>query len=97
MLYLYPDNLVIAAKGRIDKSAPNRIQANGRPENLRRGYAQIAVKQTRVDGLLLPFVCQENCIELVATTRLIYPWHFLQTVCHNPCSGNTAFLGGSRF
>lgn len=36
-LYPYPENLVIATKGGIDKPAPDSIQANGRPENLRRG------------------------------------------------------------
>lgn len=36
-LHPYPENLVIATKGGIDKPAPDSIQANGRPENLRRG------------------------------------------------------------
>lgn len=36
-LYPYPENLVIATKRGIDKPAPDSIQANGRPENLRRG------------------------------------------------------------
>lgn len=36
-LYPYPENLVITTKGGIDKPAPDSIQANGRPENLRRG------------------------------------------------------------
>lgn len=36
-LYPYPENLVIATKGGIDKPAPDSIQANGRPESLRRG------------------------------------------------------------
>lgn len=36
-LHPYPDNLVIATKGGIDKPAPDQIQANGHPENLRRG------------------------------------------------------------
>lgn len=36
-LHPYPENLVIATKGGINKSAPDRIQADGRPESLRRG------------------------------------------------------------
>lgn len=36
-LHPYPENLVIATKGGIDKPAPDSIQVNGRPENLRRG------------------------------------------------------------
>lgn len=36
-LHPYPENLVIATKGGINKPAPDNIQADGRPENLRRG------------------------------------------------------------
>ena len=36
-LYPYPTGLVIATKGGIYKPAPNDIQADGRPESLRRG------------------------------------------------------------
>ncbi|MEO0409855.1 MAG: aldo/keto reductase [Cyanobacteria bacterium P01_A01_bin.135] len=36
-LHPYPDNLVIATKGGISKPAPDNIQADGRPESLRRG------------------------------------------------------------
>lgn len=36
-LYPYADGLVIATKGGIHKPAPNNIQADGRPESLRRG------------------------------------------------------------
>lgn len=36
-LHPYPENLVIATKGGINKSAPDHIQADGRPESLRRG------------------------------------------------------------
>ena len=36
-LHPYPENLVIATKGGIDKPAPNDIRANGSPEKLRRG------------------------------------------------------------
>jgi aryl-alcohol dehydrogenase-like predicted oxidoreductase len=36
-LYPYPTDLVIATKGGIYKPAPNNIQADGRPESLRRG------------------------------------------------------------
>lgn len=36
-LYPYPADLVIATKGGIHKPAPDNIQADGRPESLRRG------------------------------------------------------------
>lgn len=36
-LYPYPEDLVIATKGGIHKPAPDTIQADGRPESLRRG------------------------------------------------------------
>ncbi|MBW4652546.1 MAG: aldo/keto reductase [Kaiparowitsia implicata GSE-PSE-MK54-09C] len=36
-LYPYPLDLVIATKGGVYKPAPNNIQADGRPESLRRG------------------------------------------------------------
>jgi aryl-alcohol dehydrogenase-like predicted oxidoreductase len=36
-LYPYLDNLVIATKGGINKPTPDNIQADGSPENLRRG------------------------------------------------------------
>ncbi|MGD1858148.1 MAG: aldo/keto reductase [Leptolyngbyaceae cyanobacterium] len=36
-LYPYPTDLVIATKGGIHKPAPDNIQADGRPESLRRG------------------------------------------------------------
>lgn len=36
-LHPYPENLVITTKGGIDKPAPDSVQVNGRPENLRRG------------------------------------------------------------
>lgn len=36
-LHPYPDNLVIATKGGINKPTPDNIQADGSPQNLRRG------------------------------------------------------------
>jgi pyridoxine 4-dehydrogenase len=36
-LYPYPEGIVIATKGGINKLAPDDIRADGRPENLRRG------------------------------------------------------------
>jgi pyridoxine 4-dehydrogenase len=35
-LYPYPDNLVIATKGGLERPGPNRWTANGRPERLKR-------------------------------------------------------------
>ncbi|MEM9156086.1 MAG: aldo/keto reductase [Cyanobacteria bacterium P01_F01_bin.33] len=36
-LFPYTEDIIIATKGGIDKSAPDRIQADGRPKSLRRG------------------------------------------------------------
>ena len=47
----YPQNLVIATKGGILKPAPNNIQADGRPETLRRGVegSLQRLKQDQID------------------------------------------------
>ncbi|MGD1927523.1 MAG: aldo/keto reductase [Leptolyngbyaceae cyanobacterium] len=47
----YPQNLVIATKGGILKPAPNNIQADGRPETLRRGVegSLRRLKQDQID------------------------------------------------
>lgn len=50
-LHPYPSNLTIATKGGIDKPAPDRIRANGSPENLRRGCEASLrrLKRDRID------------------------------------------------
>jgi pyridoxine 4-dehydrogenase len=50
-LHPYPANLTIATKGGIDKPAPDRIRANGSPENLRRGCEESLrrLKRDRID------------------------------------------------
>jgi pyridoxine 4-dehydrogenase len=50
-LHPYPDHLVIATKGGIDKPAPDKIRANGSPENLRRGCEASLrrLKRDRID------------------------------------------------
>jgi aryl-alcohol dehydrogenase-like predicted oxidoreductase len=50
-LHPYPDHLVIATKGGIDKPAPDNIRANGSPENLRRGCEASLrrLKRDRID------------------------------------------------
>ena len=49
-LYPYPDQLVIATKGGIDKPAPDNIRANGRPENLRRG-CEASLRRLKLDRI----------------------------------------------
>ncbi|PZD73256.1 General stress protein 69 [Acaryochloris thomasi RCC1774] len=56
-LHPYPENLVIATKGGIHKPAPDDIQADGSPENLRRG----------VEGSLKRLKC--DCISLYQLHR----------------------------
>ncbi|MBD2100988.1 aldo/keto reductase [Leptolyngbya sp. FACHB-261] len=51
-LHPYPDNLVIATKGGIDKPAPDRIQANARPENLRRG-CEASLQRLKLEQIAL--------------------------------------------
>lgn len=51
-LYPYPDNLVIATKGGIDKPAPDRIQANARPENLKRG-CEASLQRLKLEQIAL--------------------------------------------
>jgi pyridoxine 4-dehydrogenase len=50
-LHPYPDRLVIATKGGIDKPSPDNIRANGSPENLRRGCEASLrrLKRDRID------------------------------------------------
>jgi pyridoxine 4-dehydrogenase len=49
-LHSYPENLIIATKGGIDKPAPDNIRANGRPENLRRG-CEDSLRRLKVDRI----------------------------------------------
>ena len=49
-LHPYPQNLVIATKGGIDKPAPDNIQADGRPENLRRG-CEASLQRLKVEQI----------------------------------------------
>lgn len=49
-LHPYPDNLVIATKGGIHKPAPDNIQADGRPESLRRGV-EGSLKRLKLDHI----------------------------------------------
>jgi pyridoxine 4-dehydrogenase len=50
-LHPYPDRLVIATKGGIDKPSPDNIRTNGSPENLRRGCEASLrrLKRDRID------------------------------------------------
>lgn len=49
-LYPYPDNLVIATKGGINKPTPDNIQADGSPENLRRG-CEASLQRLKVERI----------------------------------------------
>jgi len=51
-LYPYPENLVIATKGGINKPAPDLIQTDGRPENLRRG-CEASLQRLRIEQIAL--------------------------------------------
>jgi pyridoxine 4-dehydrogenase len=49
-LHPYPDRLVIATKGGIDKPSPDNIRANGSPENLRRG-CEASLRRLKCDRI----------------------------------------------
>ncbi|GAA6621070.1 aldo/keto reductase [Scytonema sp. NUACC26] len=49
-LHPYPQGVVIATKGGINKPAPDDIRADGRPENLRRG-CEASLQRLRVDQI----------------------------------------------
>ncbi|MDV2997055.1 MAG: Pyridoxine 4-dehydrogenase [Chroococcidiopsis sp. SAG 2025] len=51
-LYPYPENLVIATKGGINKPAPDSIQTDGRPENLRRG-CEASLQRLKIEQIAL--------------------------------------------
>lgn len=49
-LHPFPEGVVIATKGGINKPAPDDIRADGRPENLRRG-CEASLQRLRVDQI----------------------------------------------
>ncbi|MBW4537059.1 MAG: aldo/keto reductase [Pleurocapsa minor HA4230-MV1] len=49
-LYPYPEDLVIATKGGINKPAPDNIQADGRPESLRKSV-EASLKRLKCDRI----------------------------------------------
>jgi pyridoxine 4-dehydrogenase len=51
-LYPYPENLVIATKGGINKSASDRIEADGSPEFIRRG-CEASLKRLKIEQIAL--------------------------------------------
>ncbi|MGL5875646.1 MAG: aldo/keto reductase, partial [Xenococcaceae cyanobacterium] len=51
-LYPYPENLVIATKGGINKAASDRIEADGRPDFIRRG-CEASLKRLKTDRIAL--------------------------------------------
>lgn len=51
-LHPYPQGIVIATKGGINKPAPDNIQADGRPENLRRG-CEASLQRLKVERINL--------------------------------------------
>ena len=51
-LHPYPENLVIATKGGINKPAPDNIQADGRPESLRRSV-EASLKRLKLEKIAL--------------------------------------------
>ena len=71
----YPQNLVIATKGGILKPAPNNIQADGRPETLRRGVegSLQRLKQDQIDLYQLhrpdPKVLFEESVQALAALK----------------------------
>lgn len=71
----YPQNLVIATKGGILKPAPNNIQADGRPETLRRGVegSLRRLKQDQIDLYQLhrpdPKVPFEESVQALAALK----------------------------
>ncbi len=74
-LHPYPENLVVATKGGIHKPAPDDIQADGRPESLRRGIegSLQRLKRDRIDLYQLhrpdPKVAFTESIQALATLR----------------------------
>jgi len=74
-LHPYPQNLVIATKGGINKPAPDNIQADGRPENLRRG-CEASLQRLKVEQIDLyhlhrpdPKVPFTESVGMLATLR----------------------------
>lgn len=51
-LYPYPENLVIATKGGINKPAPDSIQTDGRPEFIRRG-CEASLQRLKIEQIAL--------------------------------------------
>ncbi len=49
-LHPYPEGVIIATKGGINKPAPDDIRADGRPENLRRGCEASLLRLHRIGG-----------------------------------------------
>src|SRR3954464_13801445 len=49
-LYPYPDDLVIATKGGLERTGPNQWPRNGRPEHLREA-CEGSLKRLRLDGI----------------------------------------------
>ncbi|MGD1943898.1 MAG: aldo/keto reductase [Leptolyngbyaceae cyanobacterium] len=74
-LFPYAQNLVIATKGGIFKPAPNNIQADGRPESLRRGVegSLRRLKQDQIDLYQLhrpdPKVLFEESVQALAALK----------------------------
>ncbi len=74
-LHPYSQNLVIATKGGINKPAPDNIQADGRPENLRRG-CEASLQRLKVERIDLyhlhrpdPKVPFAESVGMLATLR----------------------------
>lgn len=74
-LHPYPQGVVIATKGGINKPAPDDIRADGRPENLRRG-CEASLQRLRVDQIDLyqlhrpdPTVPLAESVEMLATLK----------------------------
>lgn len=74
-LHPYPQNLVIATKGGIDKPASDTIRANGTPENLRRG-CEASLQRLKVEQIDLyqlhrpdPNVPFADSVGMLATLR----------------------------
>jgi aryl-alcohol dehydrogenase-like predicted oxidoreductase len=74
-LHPYAQNLVIATKGGINKPAPDNIQADGRPENLRRG-CEASLQRLKVERIDLyhlhrpdPKVPFAESVGMLATLR----------------------------
>lgn len=74
-LYPYPQGVVIATKGGINKPTPDNIQADGRPENLRRG-CEASLQRLKVEQIDLyqfhrpdPKVPFAESVGMLATLR----------------------------